>query len=286
MRMKINPLHAPSTLKGTCFISSAWVRKTTLHCTECGDEPVYEFFWECSEVKLIILREAELERINHGAKCTACSDPVYYANNHDWSSRGGRKLREMIYERRNVRRARGFNDSIYVNDNTPSLSAVSRLPLLLFSFLLFYFFLSASFLLLFFFTFTATRSGPRCCERTASSPVRPRSRKWQMKFRAPPPSRRGKKIDNPEITFFSDSARRIILSTCVIPVTIIILPSLPICSNALTSSRERQLIYRAESHYLNRVLQIRERNENRVSEHHSGRRNVWILFRLFRKHST
>lgn len=158
-------------------------------------------------VILIILREAELERINHGAKCTACSGPVYYANNHDWSSRGGRKLREMIYERRNVRRARGFNDSIYVNDNTPSLSAVSRLFLLLFSFFFFYFFLSSSFLL--FFTFTC--SGPQCCERAASSSIRPRSRKWQMKFRAPPPSLR-KKNRQSRNYFFSNSARRIILS--------------------------------------------------------------------------
>lgn len=150
-------------------------------------------------VILIILREAELERINHGAKCTACSGPVYYANNHDWSSRGGRKLREMIYERRNVRRARGFNDSIYVNDNTPSLSAVSRLFLLLFSFFFFYFFLS-SFLLF----FTLFFSLPRARDRSVAKGLRAlrfalarESDKWNF---ARLHLRRGKKIDNPEIT--------------------------------------------------------------------------------------
>lgn len=135
----------------------------------------------------------------------------------------------MIYERRNVQRARGFNDSIYVNDNT---LPVSRLPCLS-SFLSS--FLSLSFPPPPFPLFTRSAAmylRPRGYERAACLLLHPCSRKWQMKLCASLLSPQ-KKYRQPRNYFFSNAAGRIILSTCVISVTTGV-PALLICSNAST----------------------------------------------------
>jgi len=81
MRVKINPVYAPSTLKGKYFIyiyiyiyERTNVRKATLYKMWRWASGLFTNSFE-SAVRLIILHEAELERINHGTNIRRARTP-------------------------------------------------------------------------------------------------------------------------------------------------------------------------------------------------------------------
>ena len=132
------------------------------------------------------------------------------------------------------RRTRGFNDSIYVYDNTSSLT-ISRLPCSHPSFI--------SSLSFFFYFYTITAMHVRlwlrkscmfCGSPSLEKVTNEISRIFVFAV---------EKIENLEITTSPNLRKRIILSEGFIPVTTAVLPSLPIYPNALTLSCEYEAIY-------------------------------------------
>lgn len=113
----------------------------------------------------------------------------------------GREVSEMIYEQRNVRSACSLNDFIYVNDNT-------NLPASRLSCSFFFLFISS-----FFTQFTTARAYNRGYGSAAFDSFAQVINEILRTFA------RRRETQTPKLLLLSGSAKRVILSACVIPVT-------------------------------------------------------------------